>query len=269
MGNVVDTLVETMSKHYSFLKDKQEYIKEQIKLEEDRFFKTIEKGMNLFNEQLVQTKDKFSGEIAFKLYDTYGFPLDLTEDMLREKNMEVDINIFNSCMDEQKAKAKASWKGSGDSSHEGNFRHILEKFDKNEFIGYDTLTSTSKILTLLNENFEEVESLNSGEIGWFLLDKTPFYATSGGQTGDIGELENKAKVIETKKFFELNFSKVEVTDTIKKDDEVKAIVDDSRSEIAKHHSATHLLHSALKKVLGDMVNQAGSLVEKDRLRFDF
>jgi alanyl-tRNA synthetase len=269
MYKLVDTLNSLMAKQYPYLEEKKELIQELILLEEERFFNTLESGLELFNKELKETKDIFSGEVAFKLYDTYGFPLDLTEDMLKEKGIKVDRKTFDTLMDEQKAKAKASWKGSGDSSHDGNFRHILEKFDKNEFIGYDTLTSTSKILTLLNENFEEVESLNSGEIGWVLLDKTPFYATSGGQTGDIGELENKAKVIETKKFFELNFSKVEVTDTIKKDDEVKAIVDDSRSEIAKHHSATHLLHSALKKVLGDMVNQAGSLVEKDRLRFDF
>jgi alanyl-tRNA synthetase len=269
MYKLVNTLNTIMKKQYPYLEDKKELVKELILLEEERFFNTLESGLELFNKELKKTKDIFSGKVAFKLYDTYGFPLDLTEDMLKEKGIKVDRKTFDTLMNEQKAKAKASWKGSGDSSHEGNFRHILERFVKNEFIGYDTLTSRSKILTLLNENFEEVESLSSGDIGWVLLDKTPFYATGGGQIGDIGELENKAKVIETKKFFELNLSKIEVTDIIKKYDIVKAIVDNSRGEVSKHHSATHLLHSALKKVLGNMVNQAGSLVEKDRLRFDF
>jgi alanyl-tRNA synthetase len=269
MYKLVDTLNSIMAKQYPYLEEKKELVKELILLEEERFFNTLESGLELFNKELKNTKDIFSGEIAFKLYDTYGFPLDLTEDMLKEKGIKVDSKTFDTLMSEQKAKAKASWKGSGDISHEGNFRHILEKFDKNEFVGYETLNSTSKILTLLNDDFEEVDSLEKSQMGWVLLDKTPFYATSGGQTGDIGELKNKAKVLETKKFYELNFSKVEAVDTLRVRDSVEAVVDSSRYEIAKHHSATHLLHSALKKVLGDMVNQAGSLVEKDRLRFDF
>jgi len=269
MYKLVDTLNSLMAKQYPYLQEKKELIQELILLEEERFFNTLESGLDLFNKELKNTKDTFSGEVAFKLYDTYGFPLDLTEDMLKEKGIKVDTQTFEKLMSEQRAKAKASWKGSGDTSHEGNFRHILEKFSKNEFVGYDTLKTTAKILTLLNDNFEEVESLKEGESGWVLLDKTPFYATSGGQIGDTGELKDKAKVVETKKFFELNFSKVIPSETLKVGEEVEAIVDDSRSEIAKHHSATHLLHSALKQVLGDMVNQAGSLVEKDRLRFDF
>ena len=270
MGNVVDTLVETMYQHYSFLKDKQEYIKEQIKLEEDRFFKTIEKGMNLFNEQLVQTKDKFSGEIAFKLYDTYGFPLDLTEDMLREKNIEVDKNIFNSCMDEQKAKAKLAWKGSGDIAKDGDFKAILETIGKNEFVGYETTKCQSKIIALLDDNFKQVKSLENS--GWMMLDKTPFYATSGGQIGDIGYINTNdinCKVLQTSQYFTLNLSQVDIQKgTLKIGDMVDAVVED-RQEIQKHHSATHLLQSALKKVLGDTVSQAGSLNDSTRLRFDF
>ena len=269
MYQLVDTLNSLMGQQYPYLIEKAELVKELILLEEQRFFNTLESGLELFNKELKNTKDIFSGEVAFKLYDTYGFPLDLTEDMLKDKGITVDTDTFETLMSEQKAKAKASWKGSGDKTHEGNFRHILEKYSPNEFIGYDTTKSNSKILTLLNDNFEEVETLKNGEKGWIFLDKTPFYATSGGQTGDTGELKDKARVVETKKFFDLNFSKVDVIDEIKKGDDVEAIVDESRDEIAKHHSATHLLHSALKKVLGDMVNQAGSLVEANRLRFDF
>ena len=269
MYKLVDTLNSLMASQYPYLEEKKELIKELIMLEEERFFNTLESGLELFNKELKNTKDTFSGEVAFKLYDTYGFPLDLTEDMLKDRGITVDIATFEKLMSEQRAKAKASWKGSGDISHEGNFRHILEKFSPNKFVGYDTTKADTKILTLLDDNLEEVDTLKSGQTGWVMLESTPFYATSGGQTGDTGELKDKAKVIQTKKFFELNFSQVEVTKELKTGDEVEAIVDDSRAEIAKHHSATHLLHSALKKVLGDMVNQAGSLVEKDRLRFDF
>ncbi len=269
MYKLVDILNSLMASQYPYLEEKKELIKELIMLEEERFFNTLESGLELFNKELKNTKDTFSGEVAFKLYDTYGFPLDLTEDMLKDRGITVDIATFEKLMSEQRAKAKASWKGSGDISHEGNFRHILEKFSPNKFVGYDTTKADTKILTLLDDNLEEVDTLKSGQTGWVMLETTPFYATSGGQTGDTGELKDKAKVIQTKKFFELNFSQVEATKELKIGDEVEAIVDDSRAEIAKHHSATHLLHSALKKVLGDMVNQAGSLVEKDRLRFDF
>ena len=269
MYKLVDTLNSIMESQYPYLEEKKELVKELILLEEERFFNTLESGLELFNKELEKTQNLFSGEVAFKLYDTYGFPLDLTEDMLKDKGIKVDIKTFDKLMDEQKQKAKASWKGSGDIDHSGNFRHILEKFSSNEFVGYDTTKQKAKILTILDEDLEEVDSLSSGKTGWVMLDKTPFYATSGGQVGDSGELLGVAKVTETKKFHNLNLSKVEITSELKVGDEVEAIVDDSRNEIAKHHSATHLLHSALRTVLGDMVSQAGSLVESDRLRFDF
>jgi len=190
MGAVVDTLVEIMSGHYAFLNEKKDYIKEQILLEEERFFKTIEKGMNLFNEELANTTNKFNGEIAFKLYDTYGFPLDLTEDMLRSKDLVVDIQTYENCMSEQKIKAKAAWKGSGDEVKEGDFKNILETIGKNEFIGYKKTQSKSKIVALLDENFKQIDILEKNSIGWVMLDRTPFYATSGGQIGDSGALED-------------------------------------------------------------------------------
>ncbi len=269
MYKLVDTLNSLMGEQYPYLVEKSELIKELILLEEERFFRTLESGIEIFNKELQNTKDIFSGEVAFKLYDTYGFPLDLTEDMLKERNLRVDVEKFEDLMTNQREMAKASWKGSGDSSCDGNFRHLLEKFPKNEFVGYEKLKEETKVLALLDDDLEEVSELKKDDKGWILLEKTPFYATSGGQSGDVGEIEAKAKVVETKKFYELNLSKIEVTDTIKVGDRVKARVDESRNEIAKHHSATHLLHSALKEVLGDNVNQAGSLVEANRLRFDF
>ncbi len=271
MAQVVDTLIETLGGHYKFLEEKKLYIKEQITLEEDRFFRTIEKGMNLFNQELPNTKDKFNGEVAFKLYDTYGFPLDLTEDMLREIDKSVDIELFDKCMNAQKAKAKQAWKGSGDSAKEGDFKKILETIGTNEFIGYEEVdVFDTKVLALLDENFKLVDKLETNDIGWIMLEKTPFYATSGGQTGDIGVLNTGEVIVtQTEKFFDINLSKIEIMEfSISVGDIINATTT-TRKEIEKHHSATHLLQSALKKILGDRVSQAGSLNDDKRLRFDF
>ncbi len=269
MYKLVDTLNFIMAKQYPYLLQKALSVKEQIELEEERFFKTIDSGLELFEKELAKTKDIFSGEVAFKLYDTYGFPLDLTEDMLREKNLKVDIETFNRLMKEQKERAKASWKGSGDKSAKGDFKILLEKFRENEFVGYETLESDSKILAILDENFKLVDSLKKDEKGWVFLDKTPFYAESGGQVGDEGELLGKALVLDTKKFYGLNLSLVKALDEIKTGERVKAKVSLKRNEIARHHTATHILHAVLRRILGEHVTQAGSLVEDKRLRFDF
>lgn len=272
MSKLYDTLCDILGSHYTELVEKKEYVKEQLTLEEERFFKTIESGLSLFNEELANTKEKFSGDIAFKLYDEKGFPLDLTQDMLRDKNLDVDVEKFDELMAAQKAKAKASWKGSGDAEASGDFKNLIEKYGENEFIGYTNITTRSKILSLLDENFKEVSSLEKGSTGWVMLDKTPFYATSGGQTGDIGALEDDehiAIIEETSKFHGINLSKVKVENSnISINEEVNAIVA-NRGEVAKHHSATHLLQSALKMVLGDTVSQAGSFNDASRLRFDF
>ena len=268
MYKIVDTLANQMGGHYPQLIEKKEAIKDSIKLEEERFFETIDKGMNLFKEELAKTTgDIFSGEVAFKLYDTYGFPLDLTEDMLREVNKKVDINEFNKLMEEQKQRARASWKGSGDTKI--NLKD-LEKYEANKFLGYEHTKIKTKIKALFDENMNEVKELNGD--GWVMLEVTPFYAESGGQVGDRGVLkcndEICAEVVDTKKFDNRNLSKVKNA-KLKEEEEVEAIVDESRREIAKHHSATHLLHSALRRILGEHVTQAGSLVEENRLRFDF
>lgn len=272
MAKLLDTLIEIMGGHYTELVENKNFIEEQLTLEEDRFFKTIDLGMSLFNEELEKTKDIFSGVTAFKLYDTYGFPLDLTEDMLRDRDLKVDLAKFDELMNNQKAMAKAAWKGSGDTSNEGDFKQLLEKFSSNEFVGYNNTTYKSKIIALLDEHFKEVKILEKDSTGWVMLDKTPFYATSGGQNGDIGALEDNkhiAIVEETTKFHGLNLSKVKVVNSsLKQGESVDAIVV-NRNEVAKHHSATHLLQSALKIVLGDTVSQAGSLNDASRLRFDF
>ena len=269
MFRLVDCLCALMGGHYSYLNEKKDFVKTQIQLEEERFLSTIENGIEIFNDELKRTKSLFSGEVAFKLYDTYGFPLDLTADMLREKNLSVDEAKFDELMNEQKKRAKASWKGSGDKAVNGDFKILLEKFGENEFIGYEKMENESKILALLDEDFKCINELKSGEIGWVMLDFTPFYAMSGGQVGDTGFLDN-SEVLDTQKFFGLNLSAVRASKTLKANDKVKAHIDEiKRAQIARHHSATHLLHYALREILGTHIAQAGSLVEFNKLRFDF
>lgn len=273
---IIDVVCDILGDHYSYLREKREFIKNQCIGEEKRFFETIENGMNLFNKELEKLEKEpqnrlFSGEIAFKLYDTYGFPLDLTQDMLREKGYGVNLDTFEKCMQEQKEQAKASWKGSGDISNSGEFKELIAKYSKNIFVGYESSESTSKILALLDENFKEVTTLN--ENGYVMLDKTPFYPQGGGPIGDIGSLyvndKQVAIIKDTRKYFELNISTIVSKAPIHVGDIVHAVVDNNRLEIAKHHSATHLLHKVLRDVLGEHVAQAGSLVEPNRLRFDF
>ena len=269
MYKLVDTLCQIMGSHYTYLNEKKENIKELIRLEEERFLATISAGLELFNAELANTKDVFSGEVAFKLYDTYGFPLDLTADMLREKGLSVDSAKFDELMNEQKARAKASWKGSGDAKAEsGDFKELLEEFGENEFVGYDNLSWNSRILALLDENFKRVSFLSSG-VGYVLLDKTPLYARSGGQCGDTGFV-GKNEVLDTTKHFGLNLAQIKVKEPLKVSQSVEVKVNESaRLQTRRHHSATHLLHAALRKFLGEHIAQAGSSVEPNRLRFDF
>ncbi len=267
MYKLVDIVCDLMGGHYTYLNEKKDFIKEQIRLEEERFLSTIENGIEIFNEELKNTKEIFSGEVAFKLYDTYGFPLDLTADMLREKNLKVDEEKFELFMNEQKARAKASWKGSGDKTASGDFKNLLEKFGENHFVGYEKAECESKILALLDEDFKEVSTLK--DAGWVMLENTPFYATSGGQSADSGFIA-KREVLDTQKFFNLNLSFIKAGEELKVGDIVHARIDtEKREQIARHHSATHLLHHVLREILGSHVSQAGSLVESNKLRFDF
>ncbi|MCI7485645.1 MAG: alanine--tRNA ligase [Helicobacter sp.] len=279
---VVNAVCESMGQHYTYLLERKDFIKEQCKTEEVRFLETIESGMELFNAELQKTQKIFSGEVAFRLYDTFGFPLDLTQDMLKERNLTLDTQTFNLHMDAQKSRSKASWKGSGDDSKQGDFKWLLNKYSGLEnFVGYEHTESEVEVLEILDSHFKPLDSLQAHELGYVLLDKTPFYPQSGGAVGDQGELHKGklhqlkdskplAQIKDTQKYFGLNLSRIELLQgNLKVGDKLSALVWKERQEIAKHHSATHLLHFALRKILGEHITQAGSLVEPNRLRFDF
>ncbi|PAF44705.1 alanine--tRNA ligase [Helicobacter sp. 11S02596-1] len=271
--HIVAKVCEQMGGHYPYLLEKQAILMAQCQAEEERFFQTLEAGMEMFKKELttLQKGACFSGEVAFKLYDTYGFPLDLTQDMLKDEGIGIDIVAFQSCMQEQKSRAKASWKGSGDEVKNGDFLEILNEFGENQFNGYEYSQTTSRVIALLDRSYKKVASL-AGE-GFVVFDVTPLYPESGGPIGDKGELYRAGKkvadVLDTKKYFGLNISLIRPFETISPGEVLDVIVDPNRSEVIKHHSATHLLHAVLRKVLGEHIAQAGSLVEASRLRFDF
>ncbi|MDR1451711.1 MAG: alanine--tRNA ligase [Helicobacteraceae bacterium] len=273
LHRLAPTLAEMTQDSYPYIKERLSAITEQIKEEEARFFATIDSGMKLFHDERAKNRAVFSGEVAFKLYDTFGFPLDLTQDMLRSANVALDIEAFNQAMQRQRSAAKSAWKGSGDKNASGDFGALIEEFGKNEFVGYDRQSAETEILALLNDDFKRVDRLESGEVGYALLRQTPFYAASGGQIGDAGELRSDGKTIAlvtaSDKYFGLNVSKIEAKSAIKAGDAIKAILDERRVMAARHHSAAHLLHAALVEILGENATQAGSEVSANRLRFDF
>ncbi|RKV37137.1 alanine--tRNA ligase [Helicobacter pylori] len=269
---VVGVVCEQFSNAHAYLKESKEIVMKECFEEEERFLETLESGMELFNLSLKHLNENkiFDGKIAFKLYDTFGFPLDLTNDMLRSHGACVDMQGFEHCMQEQVKRSKASWKG---KQNNADFSAILNAYAPNEFVGYETTECFAKVLGFFDSGFKEITEANPNQEIWVLLEKTPFYAEGGGAIGDRGALfkdnEEAAIVLDTKNFFGLNFSLLEIKKALKKGDQVIAQVSDERLEIAKHHSATHLLQSALREVLGSHVSQAGSLVESKRLRFDF
>ncbi|MCQ2863201.1 alanine--tRNA ligase [Helicobacter pylori] len=269
---VVGVVCEQFANTHAYLKESKEMVVKECFEEEERFLETLESGMELFNLSLTHLNENkiFDGKIAFKLYDTFGFPLDLTNDMLRSHGACVDMQGFENCMQEQVKRSKASWKG---KQNNADFSAILNAYVPNEFVGYETTECSAKVLGFFDSGFKEITEANPNQEVWVLLEKTPFYAEGGGAIGDRGALlkdnEEAALVLDTKNFFGLNFSLLEIKKALKKGDQVIAQVSDERLEIAKHHSATHLLQSALREVLGSHVSQAGSLVESKRLRFDF
>ncbi|GAA8423553.1 alanine--tRNA ligase [Helicobacter pylori] len=269
---VVGVVCEQFSSTHAYLKESKEMVMKECFEEEERFLETLESGMELFNLSLTHLNENkiFDGKIAFKLYDTFGFPLDLTNDMLRSHGACVDMQSFENCMQEQVKRSKASWKG---KQNNADFSAILNAYAPNVFVGYETTECLAKALGFFDSDFKEMAEVNPNQEVWVLLEKTPFYAEGGGAIGDKGALlkddEEVALVLDTKNFFGLNFSLLEIKKALKKGDQVIAQVSDERLEIAKHHSATHLLQSALREVLGSHVSQAGSLVESKRLRFDF
>ncbi|WP_104760561.1 alanine--tRNA ligase [Helicobacter cetorum] len=269
---IVGVVCEQFENIHAYLKERKEIVMKECFEEEERFLETLESGMELFNLSLKHLDENkiFDGKVAFKLYDTFGFPLDLTNDMLRSCGASVDMKGFETCMQEQVERSKASWKG---KQNNADFSIILSTYKPNEFVGYETMECPTQALGFFDSDFKEITEINPKEEVWVLLEKTPFYAEGGGAIGDKGALfkedEEVALVLDTKNFFGLNFSLLKVQKPLKKGIDLIAKVSDERFEVAKHHSATHLLQSALREVLGSHVNQAGSLVESKRLRFDF
>ncbi len=275
MHRLVPALVAQMGQAFPELGQAQALIEETLKLEETRFKQTLDRGLTLLDDELSSLEDgaALPGETAFKLYDTYGFPLDLTQDALREKGLEVDVAGFDAAMDTQKAKARAAWSGSGETTDATVWFDIAETHGTTDFLGYDTETAEGQILAIVQDG-SEVTSAATGTTAQIVLNQTPFYAESGGQVGDTGTLVTDtahAEITDTRKAAGVFIHVARVVEgTLTTGDAAKLDVDHGRrTAIRANHSATHLLHEALRGALGDHVAQRGSLNAPDRLRFDF
>jgi alanyl-tRNA synthetase len=277
MYRLVPSLVAEMGAAYPELKRAEALVSETLKLEEVRFRDTLARGLKLLDEATASLSkgDRLAGDVAFKLYDTFGFPLDLTEDALRARGIAVDTEGFNTAMAHQRAEARRAWAGSGEASTDNLWFAIREELGATEFLGYDTEEAEGTILAIVKEG-ARVDSAKAGETVRILTNQTPFYAESGGQAGDQGTMSAgksaEGKVVDTeKKLGALHVHVVEVArGSFAVSDAVELKVDGERRRATRaNHSATHLLHGALKRVLGPHVSQKGSLVAPDRLRFDF
>ncbi len=272
--NIFKTLVEEMSGNYPELIRADSLIKETLRMEEEKFLVLLDRGMKILNDEILKFKKVLPGEVAFKLYDTYGFPLDLTEDILKSKSLTLDHKKFSELMNKSRELAKKNWKGSGDSSVEEIWFNIKDKLQPTEFLGYATNQAEGVILSLIKKG-KEVDELKLGDEGMIILNQTPFYGESGGQVGDTGIITNgKFKFIVNdvqKKLGDLHvhYGKVESGSIALKENVEMKIDVVRRNNIRAYHSATHLLHESLRRVLGKHVTQKGSLVAPDRLRFDF
>ena len=278
LTDIVDAVVQNYEGAYPELRENIEYIKKIISLEEERFNETIDSGMNILlgyiNEITESKKDTLDGQKAFKLYDTFGFPYELTEEICEEKGLKIDRAAFDKEMDDQRERARIA---RGESSYMGSEELPINKIDaaiESEFVGYTTLKTEGKVLVIANDN-EFKTSLTEGEKGYILTDKTPFYAEMGGQIGDKGEItgENfKVAVFDTKKNVggkTIHYVKVTEGTVTEGDIVTLEVAKAKRNNICKNHTATHMLQEALKEVVGDHVHQAGSYVDDERLRFDF
>ena len=272
--NIFKTLMDEMKSSYPELERAQFLIKETLKMEEEKFLVLLDRGIKILNEEISKIDKVLPGETAFKLYDTYGFPLDLTEDILKNKSLTVDNDKFNSLMKQSRELAKKNWRGSGDSVVDDLWFDIKDKISATEFLGYETNQAEGVVLSLLKNN-KEIDELKSGDEGILIVNQTPFYAESGGQIGDKGEIssgEFKFEVSDVQKKLGDLFVHYGVvkSGSIKIDQSVEMKIDTVRRDnLRAYHSATHLLHESLRRVLGTHVIQKGSLVEPDRLRFDF
>jgi alanyl-tRNA synthetase len=267
LHNLVSTLASLMSDAYPVLREKEEFITTTILDEELKFFETLEKGIQILEDAISSIDDKtIPGNVIFKLHDTFGFPFDLTADIARERDLLVDLDGFNDCMAKQKQASKAA------SSFTSKLP-AASGVNETEFIGYDFLEAQSKIIALW-DGLDAVESIDNTNEIFFATEKTPFYAESGGQVGDRGTFSSKASsgaIIDCKKQGKVFIHKAILNEgTLNKSDVIDMSVEkDKRQAVAIHHSATHLMHAALKEVLGEHVQQKGSLVDEHKLRFDF
>jgi alanyl-tRNA synthetase len=276
MWKLVPVLTREMGQAYPELIRAESLITDTLKLEEMRFRRTLERGLSILDAESAGLKsgDRLKGETAFTLYDTYGFPLDLTQDALRARGIGVDTDAFEVAMERQREKARASWAGSGEAAAETIWFPLREKVGATEFLGYDT-ESAEGVVTALVRDGKELTELKAGESGQIVLNQTPFYGESGGQVGDTGVMtadDVRVRVTDTQKRAGDVFAhSVTVEQGVLKAGTALALEVDHarRSKIRANHSATHLLHEALRKVLGDHVAQKGSMVAPDRLRFDF
>src|SRR5436189_940513 len=276
MHRLVWALVREMGQAYPDLVRAENLIEESLRLQATRFRKTLEPGLSILGDQSSGLKkgDMFDGDTAFTLYDTYGFPLELTQDALRNRGIGVDVASFTDAMDRQRAKARAAGAGSGDAASEPMWFPLREKLGPSEFLGYETETAEGVVGALVRDG-NEVENLKAGESGAIVLNQTPFYAESGGQVGDTGMMTGEGvrfRVTDTQKKAGDLFVHLGTVEqgTVKPGTALLLEVDHARrSSIRANHSATHLLHEALRQVLGDHIAKRGSLVAPDRLRFDF
>lgn len=275
LPHAVDCVIENMGDAYTSLKQNKELIQQTTKNEESRFFKTLDQGTELLDTNLksLKTGDTLDNTLVFKLYDTYGFPMDLTRVICKEHGIQVDENAFENEMEKTRKRSKASWKGHSLSKDKTFLLKWTQDINQTSFVGYDSLNTDAKILKLSNRK-TNVDTLKEGESGFVIFDKTPFYAEGGGQVGDRGKGSNALATIDIKDCIKIqgchlhhivvNKGKLQIGQSLSL--QVKA---SHRQEVANNHSATHLLHTALRNVLGKHVTQAGSLVEPTHLRFDF
>src|SRR3569623_522464 len=274
MHRLVWALVREMGQAYPDLMRAENLIEETLRLEETRFRKTLVRGLAILDEKSASLKkgDMFDGDVAFTLYDTYGFPLDLTQDALKSRGIGVDQSAFTDAMERQKAKARESWKGSGEAASEAIWFPLREKLGATEFLGYETERAEGIVAALVKDGRETAE-LKAGDSGLVIVNQTPFYGESGGQVGATGEMRREGVRLTVtaaqKEAGDLFAHVVKVEQgSVKVGDPLLLEVDHARrGAIRQNHSATHLLHEALRLVLGDHVAQKGSLVSPDRLRF--
>jgi alanyl-tRNA synthetase len=280
LWQLVQTLIQQMGEAFPEICRTKTLIEQTLLLEEERFRQTLDRGLKVLNDSVsrLDAHAPLPGDVAFKLYDTYGFPLDLTQDVLRSDNRAVDVVGFNAHMEEQRTKARASWVGAGDNINEQIWFDIRDECGATEFLGYSTASAEAVVKAIVKDG-ACVNEAKPGDTVWIILNQTPFYAESGGQVGDTGTIKSindeqgfKADITDCVKKAETLFAhQATLTHgTLIKNAVVKTIVDQNRrSQIAANHSATHLLQAALRSVLGDHVCQKGSLVDQNRLRFDF